>query len=681
MKKVMLSIILSVILLVASVSAQAKWTQYGGDYTLMWNSVVESWTGVFNLTNVNTSTTASAYYPNAYNIQPLVSPLGYNETDAGFRQYLLLPYNSYLQIYDKYFTLYDEISTNGNNVGQISITDFNLDGIRNDIVGIWNTTYFGAYTFNTTTNKFVLANYTNLAFVDNNLTTIIGVRSSGIYSYAMAKNSTNLLFLKMYSTTGSDLNVNISRITGYSGASLSYTEPLAFTNNIDANVYGTDYEFLYYDTANVIIFDGDGESPAILFSKNVTQLGAISNGILDAKMLQIDKTNQWRIAVMYRSGNNGELTLSVYRLDGSLLWSAGIYALSGSYFAEHCKMAISYDYDADLINADNEIYVSCYRMLSAIGYTHRYIIFKGKTGSALFDSVSPVSTGTQAGILELVLADMNNDGKDDFISSSATGSLGSTQSYVDIFSPVSNSSIYNKTLGIGTGEPNCIPADLTFDGKLDLICSQNAVTTLFNVGGLINTNSFINVVTYSPSATIQEGNSLSISISATDNESDAIYYAVKCSDSTTWSSYTTSSTQSCVYASAGTYNNTVAVRDLYHSTSDYLSYPIFVTAVGGTSCNNNGICESSLGETISSCSSDCQTTPDEITSVEGVSIPTKLVDTTDEEAGLFPLVYRSTVTFFSAIFIPLIVIVFGIFTSLIIITIFGILQKLVNRIG
>jgi hypothetical protein len=680
MSKKVIILLLTAIFLISFVNAQADWRQYGHSFATMHNSQLQGFYGIFNATNVNVTSTTASYSPNIATgngyVQPLISSLSYVITDTVYKQFIIIADTGYLKIYDKNLLFYDEISTGGNVTGQISISDFDLNGLQDNVVGIFNNTWFKAYYFNTTSNKYSLLNSTDLNSTYN-FAHVYGIRSSGQNSYLMGDNSSGAMFIiKVTSSDGKDIVVTSASLpnafnTTSEALFSNPAEPLAFSD--------VDVSFLYYSGARVISFDINGN---ILFSKVITG-GESVNG---AYFIKSDSTNQRRIFISTKrtSGNNHYEKVSLYRIDGSTLWSYDLFNYATSTFvALDCKSAISEDYDFDLDIGgsviDNEIYLFCQGSASAIGGTSTefYYIIKGNDGTVLANyNNSMITNPSQVNSISLTLADMDNNGVDDFISSIREGSSASSKLYVR----TPTSLIYDYTFG--TEEvPSCVPADLDFDGKLDIICSTKTKLFYFFVGGVPNTKPIINSVTYSPSTTISVGETLSEIISATDNESDAIVYSVKCSDSDSWKSDTTSSTQTCVYATAGNYNNTVRVRDIYHSTYNYLSYNILVTETAGTTCNNNDVCEASIGETTSSCPTDCPSTEETVTVIGGTEIPTKLVDINDEEAGLFPMVYQGTLKFFSAVIIPLFWIVFAIMVTMTILAVFGILKKLANKIG
>jgi len=680
MSKKVIILLLTAIFLISFVNAQADWRQYGHSFATMTNSQYNFFHGIFNATNVNVTSTTASYSPNIATgngyVQPLISSLSYVVTDTVYKQFIIIADTGYLKIYDKNLLFYDEISTGGNVTGQISISDFDLNGLQDNVVGIFNNTWFKAYSFNTTSNKYSLLNSTDLN-VTYGFTHVYGVRSSGQNSYLMGDNSSGAMFIiKVTSTDGKDISVTSSSLPkAYNTTSEALysnpAEPLAFSD--------IDGSFLYYSGARVISFDVSGN---ILFAKVITG-GKAVNGV---QFIKSDSTNQRRVFISTKrtSGNNHYEEVSLYRLDGSTLWSYDLFNYATTFFvALDCKSAISQDYDLDLDIGgnpiDNEIYLFCQGSASAIGGTSTefYYILKGGDGTVLANyNNSMITNPSSVNSISLTLADMDNNGLDDFISTIREGSSASSKLYVR----TPTSMVYNYTFGT-EDVPSCVPADLDFDGKLDIICSTKTKLFYFFVGGVPNTKPIINSVTYTPSTTLSVGETLSELISATDNESDVIVYSVKCSDSDAWKTDTTSSTQTCVYSSAGNYNNTVRVRDIYHSTYNYLSYPILVTATSGTTCNNNGVCEATLGETVASCSSDCSTTPETVTVIGGTEIPTKLVDINDEEAGLFPMVYQGTLKFFSAVIIPLFWIVFAIMVTMTILAVFGILKKLANKIG
>ena len=103
--------------------------------------------------------------------------------------------------------------------------------------------------------------------------------------------------------------------------------------------------------------------------------------------------------------------------------------------------------------------------------------------------------------------------------------------------------------------------------------TYNSLSQNINV---TNTNAQINSITFTPATTLELNTTLSASVSATDLDNDTIVYRFKCSNSQNWSN-DTSSTFSCLYTNAGTYNFTAQVRDGFSATYNSLSQNIIVT--------------------------------------------------------------------------------------------------------
>jgi hypothetical protein len=226
---------------------------------------------------------------------------------------------------------------------------------------------------------------------------------------------------------------------------------------------------------------------------------------------------------------------------------------------------------------------------------------------------------------------------------------------------------------------SCIPADLTYDNFLDIICTSTSLTKLYT-SNYTNMNAVINSVAFDPSITIQVNTNLNAIISATDPEADVpLYYSIKCGDSSSWKADTNSNSQTCLFNLTGIYNVTLRVRDFFHTGYDYLSQDITVTSTGYI-CDLDGVCEAGQGETYSNCG-DCSFAGEQNTSqVEGgTAIPMQLVDTENNEQGLLPSIYYGTLGFFSNILAPLFIIVVLFLSIAIILTIIAIAVKLTKK--
>jgi hypothetical protein len=224
----------------------------------------------------------------------------------------------------------------------------------------------------------------------------------------------------------------------------------------------------------------------------------------------------------------------------------------------------------------------------------------------------------------------------------------------------------------------CIPADLNFDGFLEVTCSASGSSYMF-YSNVSNQNPTITSVAFDTGTTIAVGTTLYAYVTAYDVEGDGILYIYRCSDTSSFTNASGSSTGSCVYNSVGDYNFTIGVRDVYHSTYNYFSQIISVTQTGQI-CNNNGICET--GENYNNCPNDCPSPPLNYTQVQGgMAIPTKLVDTENTEQGLLPEIYYGTLGFFSSVLSPTIILVFAIFFVFIILAIGMIIVRIGKKVA
>ena len=126
---------------------------------------------------------------------------------------------------------------------------------------------------------------------------------------------------------------------------------------------------------------------------------------------------------------------------------------------------------------------------------------------------------------------------------------------------------------------------------------------------------------------------------------------------------------------------TVGCSDIVHP-SNYSTLTQLITVTQGViSCNNNAICESGLGENANTCPSDCGTQT--ISGSAGaIAIPSQLVDTSSPNSnnGLLPEIYFGIINFLSNSLSPIIVVVFIIFTTLIILTIGSIIRKIFIKV-
>lgn len=682
MKKVILPLIFAMIFLASSVFAYfpCDWTTYGGELTTSPNAQYYfDCKSRFNTDSVlqDTYTSGSAM---SSPVQVLVAGLG------AFEQPRVISQNgNYLQIINEDMDIVTEYNV-GTGSGQIDVGDFDNNGLNDDIAGLWfnNATEmaFRVYKFDEIADTLTLQhgfNFTYGANQGSNGVRCVGVGSgdyddSYCWTVLYTNNGSYQYALFKFYTNGSYQAGNYIGNSTYAP-----TEPVSYTD------YDNDgkMEVLTWSFDRIFLMEISASGVASI-ERQINYGGQYT--IRNAKfMFPLESQDlSWLGRLLYPNANKGRLvyvrdctyfpstcecggysstTVTILKPDGSTqnTWCSG--SSNSGNFPRTSGMAIA-DY-----NGDGRDDVWTFNSQTG-GTTNANIqVHKGDDGTLLYSSADFVAnlSGGQYPTTSLTIAHLTPDSTYDAILMSSGSML--------LYDVGSSRPMLKYTDSFNT----CIPADLTFDGFQDIVCSRSGETRLFSVNST-NQNSVLTQVTLSPSSIVAVGSTVDAFMTATDDEGDQIYYSADCGNGVNVSE-STSNVKSCEYDLVGIYNATYRVHDIYHPT-EYSSLNALITVTStGSFCNSNSICESDLGETTTTCPADCPTTPDEITSVDGTSIPTKLVDATDEEAGLFPLVYRSMLTFFSAIFIPLIVIVFGIFTALIIITIFGILKKLVNKIG
>jgi len=653
------------------------WTSYGNGFTPLWQEQYTNAYGRFDI-GITNITSLEGYNPTGTgSVQPLVSSMSSENTSYGTKNYVIFPSGNNLQIYDDTLTLIDEISVGGNIINQFAITDFDDDGLNNDVVGIFDISgnyKFRAYTYNFTTSLYELLNSTDLT--SNSSDKILGIRCQGgncyyltVYPYNSTDYKANFtiinktgIYESKLTLSGNDFNIP----NAYVG---NYKEPLSW---YDFDNDGKD-EWIAWTNKFIVMFKSDG---TIEFNKINLYFA-----IRDVKPFHSQSGNNfWRIAVstvdIYE-----EITVTAYKMDGSTLWTKIAYGLYGGL------MAINDDYDHDYSKYDNEIYIGGFRPSSS--YVS-FVILKGYNGNILF-----TKTGWNIGTAHyltsgiVTIADMNHNGYKDFIYQG-----GVYDPFIDtLLNPFSTSDISS----------NCVPADVNLDGFLEIICSNPSGSIIYS-STLENQNAYITSVIYNPSTIIQVNNSLVITISATDIESNIpFYYGIKCNDTTNWTADQTSPIFSCYYEELGTFTNIVRVRDQYHSTYDEFAQLInvtlteaecnfngiceagigenYITCLPDCPCNLNGICESGIGENYITCLADCPYTSPSPTGYEEITLPTNIVNVDNINEGLLPTIYFGILAFFNATLSPMIILIFLIFIVLIILAIGTIIKKIAMKVG
>ena len=642
-----------------SVSASYDWSMFGNSYQPLSQAQYSGESSIFNSTNVLDLNISSGQTQFNIPTQALVGNLRGRDTN-----YLVYASGNYLRIYTNGLTFLSEYYSTYTPLGQMSMVDWDGDSVY-EIAGFFreNITdnHFQVLKLNLTSNS-LYSIYDN-DFVDFfNGTT--GIRCGGNECYSVIYD--NVTDYDWY-----DFRINQ---TGYTIHLLllnnSYI-PLEPPSRVDFNNDGIK-DYLVFSEQKVLVYN---ELGVIIRDWDVYRGVLRNESIKGAKFFIPYGSSYWKVAVVYdvpTPQNNGcegfnyscGMLKVLNVIDGSVVFKATIIGTSTSGDNARIVGLTIGDYNNDYYS---DIWVVGSRLtttrIATLG------IYKGD-GTLLYANSS---LGADVGAVypnsQITLARMDNDTTYDVII--YDGKLR-------VFSPITSSYIYNSS-GLVGGQGSCIPADLTFDGKLDIVCSTVSLTRIFHPN-YINQNAIINTLTFSPSTSIPKQNYISVTISASDFEGDSILYINKCSNSDSWSAEDSNFVKSCYYASAGAYNLSVGVRDSYHSDFVYYSQDILVTETG-TFCNNNGTCD--LGETYSNCPNDCPSTPNitQASEIGGMPLPTKLVDIQNTEQGLLPEIYYGTLAFLSGTLTPMIVLIFFIFFVLIIFAIGFIIKKMAKKVG
>jgi hypothetical protein len=635
------------------------WTQFGNDYQPLFQNQYSSITG--NIENTTISTIANGYSAENTKIpyQPLVANLGVTDTP-----YLILQNDNFLQIYDENLDLVTEIYTLNKTLGNIAVTDFDNNGVTNDIVGWYRTEInnmsFRAYKFES--NSLSLIHEFNASFT--NSSGVAGVRCQAGECYSI-----------IYNIIPAGSNYSLSLIfnndTGFlsnSIGTLMTSIPLEPLAKQDVNNDGVN-DYLVFSKKNVFVING--ATSGLLFELNSNYAN-----IVGAKFMRALNSPYWQITILrdweYPEGVTpcGSLyccsKLETYKLiDSSNLWNKIVMACSTSGETPRSLGLAITDYTGDYYD---DIFVSASR--GATNSLSTFAVIKGSDGSVFAQKNYSFYLNNAYPDSQLVIGNLDYDTNKDMVIV-ADGKL-----YV--FSPARDDFIYNITSIGGNNYRGCIIADLDFNSKNDIICSSPSWTKVW-FSNYINQNAYITSVSFSPSTLIQTYENLYVFTNATDFESDYIWYSIKCGDDFNYSAEDGSDTKICVYSTAGVYNVTSRVRDGYHSTYNSFSYDISVTETG-TICGND-VCET--GENNVNCPADCPSEEEygQANETGGMPIPLKLVDTENTEQGFLPEIYYGTLGFLSNTLSPMITLIFVIFFVLIILAIGFIIKKIAIRVG
>ena len=667
-----LTIILISLILIQSINAEYEWASWGGDFQPAWNVQYQG-TGEFDI-GISNQTKSSGM---TIGTQPLVSRLNYTLE----RLFLVVNNGNDLEAYrGDNLNLASEVTTTGL-ISELDVLDWDNDGYRNDIAGIYliNSTLFSfrIHTFNVIGTDMTKTFEQN--FTVPSTPTIAGVRHLSnkvvfVYGYSSGDYVSNFTIIN-----STDTSQFVLPSTPTANGGTPYNKPLGFWN-MDSD---SKTEFMTFSNRKAIVFDEDG---TLEFEKNYTGNTVGGEILRDAKIFApdcevewweyvfavfnpISCPTKWRIAIVSTPSiaTNEYTKIEAFELSGTSVWSDTLLTVTGySGTNAYGSVAITDDYNGDNLDDLYAVGVS----YDSLNVPYRKLSFKiYKSDGTILKSKSMSSVETSDDTPYLVIADMDANSYDDFILT-----LGSR---LFLYEPTLDKFYMNETNSyIGNA---CIPADLNRDGFLELICSKSGGTVVYS-SSYSNQNAVINSVTFSPSTLVSLGDTLYSYTSASDIENHPIVYRFKCSSSEAWSNASSSNVGTCVYDSVGIYNLTVGVRDIFYSTYDIFSQEITVTELG-LICDNDDVCESSQGETYINCPNDCPT-PTETTQVEGgIAIPLDLVNTEDTDKGLLPEIYYGTLGFFSSVLEPSILLIFVIFFVLIMITIGAIVVKIAKKVS
>jgi len=598
-----------------------------------------------------------------------------NEFGDVYTSYLVVTSGNYLRFFDSDFGLFTEYFVGMSSMGQMGSVDWDNDG-NTDIAGFWreNATLLHFKVFSLNPETQIVSEIYDYTFPYPSTNGISGVRCAFHTCYTL-----------LYDTAGTtgyywtDFQINSTSLVAHLLYSTKQTyvpiEPPSFDDYNNDGIM----DFLVFSQNHVAVYNKNG---LVLMNWTYPAVTGRYHYIQSAKFFDADASPYMKVAIAYYVPYQAFSSdycdfLSCVRIDvknipdGSSV--AGIECLGGSA-SEYPRLqgfAVQ-DYNGD---GHDDLWCSAFKILyNRIGTLS---IFKGD-GSSLYSSsalgVSPNDLAFPS--TSMTLARMDSDSGFDAIIYSG-GNL-------KVWSPVKNQMIYTSNLSVTSGQGSCVPADLTFDGYLDLVCADvNSLELLSS--NVTNQNAYISQVAYDPSILVAVNKTLTAIISAIDDEDNYILYSHKCNFTANWSSEDGSNTKSCVYNSVGTYALMVGVRDAYHEDYTTFSQQIVVTSTGAI-CDNDYICEAGQGETYLSCPNDCEVPsqneiPDTTKSTGGTPLPTSLVDVNNINQGLLPEIYYGTLAFMSSILSPTIVLVFVIFFTLIMITIGGIIRKIAQKVA
>lgn len=655
----LIACILISIFLIQFSSAVLTWSDWGGENTQLTQAQFSSISSRFDEDIIITDTLGQgqSYASTRIPSQPLVATLVQDENS------LILQNGNYLQIYDENLDLLAE-SLTGTSEGTLGSCNFDSGTISNDIAGY--------YKFNNTILSFRVFNisedYTINKIIDVNMSLgnfpiqTNGVRCTTNECYAFISEQVNATtYLQYFQIATYNETSESVDFTTYSLFYDDYPalEPPAY-NDWDSD---TTTEFLGFSKLSAFVVDYSG---SIEFNY------AFSGDMVGAKFIQSDAGNQKIILVADFSvacggGSYNCIWYRVVKSDTSTLWEEKIQSFNSGDTWKTGGIAIE-DYNGD---GYDDIFTTQFKTGSNTQTDMK--IYKGSDGSELYTYTlpSPYATASAYPTASLTIGRLTRDSTFDFIQN---------RNNAVFFFDTANSTIL-KTESI-SGYTGCVPADLTYDNLLDVVCTSPSSTKSYIVN-YTNQNAYITSVTYDPSLIVEVDSTLYTYISATDPEGDSpLYYSIKCNASADWTSDTTSNTQSCYFTEVGQANVSVRVRDPFHLTYDEFSQIVTITQTGEV-CDNDGICEAEQGETYINCPNDCEAPAgDNYTQVEGgIAIPVKIVDTENYNQGLLPEIYYGTLGFFSRVTLPFIIFIFLIFSVLIILVIAGIIKKIAMKVA